>query len=112
MVTSFVLNKKRASERERYCWIVVFFFFCLLLLLLLLFCVFADGVSDDMSRFLAEPLTIKSCEHFAAPGMAIGKASMQGWRDAMEVGRLWRAMLSSLLVCGTEFWMGFVVTVF
>ncbi|CAI5735209.1 unnamed protein product [Hyaloperonospora brassicae] len=37
-----------------------------------------------MSRFLAEPLTTKSCEHFAAPGMAIGKASMQGWRDAME----------------------------
>ncbi|KAG7382480.1 protein phosphatase 2c [Phytophthora pseudosyringae] len=37
-----------------------------------------------MSRFLAEPITTKTSESVSAPGMSIGKASMQGWRDTME----------------------------
>ncbi|POM71873.1 Protein phosphatase 2C [Phytophthora palmivora] len=37
-----------------------------------------------MSRFLAEPITTKESATYSAPGMAIGKASMQGWRDTME----------------------------
>lgn len=37
-----------------------------------------------MSRFLAEPITTKTSETLSAPGMAIGKSSMQGWRDTME----------------------------
>ncbi|CAI5727626.1 hypothetical protein KXD40_005646 [Peronospora effusa] len=37
-----------------------------------------------MSRFLAEPITTKTIKTFSAPGMSIGKASMQGWRDTME----------------------------
>ncbi|KAL3668543.1 hypothetical protein V7S43_006626 [Phytophthora oleae] len=37
-----------------------------------------------MSRFLAEPITNKTSESFSAPGMVIGKSSMQGWRDTME----------------------------
>ncbi|RLN84883.1 hypothetical protein BBJ28_00015271 [Nothophytophthora sp. Chile5] len=41
-----------------------------------------------MSRFLAEPLTEKTSATFSAPGMAIGKAAMQGWRDTMEVRAL------------------------
>ncbi|CAH0483033.1 unnamed protein product [Peronospora belbahrii] len=37
-----------------------------------------------MSRFLTEPITTKTSKTFTAPGMTIGTASMQGWRDAME----------------------------
>ncbi|TDH74442.1 hypothetical protein CCR75_006352 [Bremia lactucae] len=37
-----------------------------------------------MSRFLAEPITIKTSESISAPGMSIGKSCMQGWRDSME----------------------------
>ncbi|KAI9993766.1 hypothetical protein PInf_016286 [Phytophthora infestans] len=37
-----------------------------------------------MSRFLAEPITTKTSESVSAPGMSIGKSSMQGWRDTME----------------------------
>ncbi|KAI9905813.1 hypothetical protein PsorP6_013892 [Peronosclerospora sorghi] len=37
-----------------------------------------------MSRFLAEPITTKTSKSYSAPGMSIGKASMQGWRDTME----------------------------
>ncbi|KAG6965936.1 hypothetical protein JG687_00005130 [Phytophthora cactorum] len=47
---------------------------------------FAGGSSGavEMSRFLAEPITTKTSESVSAPGMSIGKASMQGWRDTME----------------------------
>ncbi|KAL7686993.1 hypothetical protein Plhal304r1_c024g0082051 [Plasmopara halstedii] len=37
-----------------------------------------------MSRFLAEPITIKTSKSIFASNMSIGKACMQGWRDTME----------------------------
>lgn len=38
-----------------------------------------------MSRFLAEPKTEKESAAFATGNLSIGRSSMQGWRDTMEV---------------------------
>ena len=38
-----------------------------------------------MSRFLSDPITKKESENFSGNGLTIGKSSMQGWRDTMEV---------------------------
>lgn len=38
-----------------------------------------------MSRFLAEPITEKESASYTAGNLSIGRSTMQGWRESMEV---------------------------
>lgn len=40
---------------------------------------------NKMSRFLAEPITEKESASYTAGNLSIGRSTMQGWRDSMEV---------------------------
>lgn len=51
-----------------------------------------------MSRFLAEPKTEKESGLHTAGSLSIGHASMQGWRESMEV-RLPASMRAIVSIC-------------